>query len=113
MPPSEIHLVAGVHPNFMKVAPVVHTLEGKDLYRVILVYTGQHDDEEMSEASLRDLGLPTPHVELAASGGSHVEQTERVVIDHELICLERPPDWIIVVGDVNSTLAAALEPMAL
>ena len=108
MPPPEIHLVAGARPNFMKVAPVFHALGREDWCRVTLVHTGQHYDEEMSEPFLRDLGLPTPHIELGVGSGTHAEQTARVMPAYEPICLERSPAWIVVVGDVNSTLTCAL-----
>ena len=108
MPPPEIHLVAGARPNFMKVAPVFHALVKEDWCRPMLIHTGQHYDEQMSEAFLRDLGLPAPHVGLGVGSGSHAEQTAGVMVAYERICLERPPAWIVVVGDVNSTLACAL-----
>ena len=108
MPPPEIHLVTGARPNFMKVAPVFHALGREDWCRVTLVHTGQHYDEEMSEPFLRDLGLPTPHIELGVGSGTHAEQTARVMPAYEPICLERSPAWIVVVGDVNSTLTCAL-----
>ncbi len=108
MPPPEIHLVAAARPNFMKVAPVFHALGREDWCRVTLVHIGQHYDEEMSEAFLRDLGLPAPHIGLGVGSGTHAEQTARVMLAYEPICLEHPPAWIVVVGDVNSTLACAL-----
>ena len=108
MPPPEIHLVAGARPNFMKVAPVFHALVKEDWCRPMLIHTGQHYDEEMSEAFLRDLELPAPHIGLGVGSGSHAEQTAGVMVAYERICLERPPAWIVVVGDVNSTLACAL-----
>ena len=108
MRPTDVHLVAGARPNFMKVAPVFHALVKEDWCRPMLIHTGQHYDEQMSEAFLRDLGLPKPHVELGVGSGSHAEQTAGVMLAYERVCLERPPAWIVVVGDVNSTLACAL-----
>ena len=108
MAPLTIHLVAGTRPNFMKVAPVYHALQGQDWSAPILVHTGQHYDPEMSAAFLSDLQLPEPDYSLEVGSGSHARQTAAVMIAYERICLERPPDWTIVVGDVNSTLAAAL-----
>ncbi len=108
MEPLTIHLVAGTRPNFMKVAPVYHALKEQDWCRPVLVHTGQHYDSEMSAAFLADLQLPEPDHSLEVGSGSHAEQTAGVMVSYERICLERRPDWTIVVGDVNSTLAAAL-----
>ncbi len=108
MKSTTIHLVAGTRPNFMKVAPVYHALMDQDWCEPILVHTGQHYDPDMSAAFLADLQLPEPDYSLEAGSGSHAEQTARVMVAYERICLERRPDWTVVVGDVNSTLAAAL-----
>ena len=105
---KEIHLIAGTRPNFMKVAPVFHALKTEDWCTPILVHTGQHYDEVMSDTFLRDLGLPSPHFDLGIGSGSHAEQTAGVMLAYEKICQEGRPDWIIVVGDVNSTLSCAL-----
>ncbi len=103
-----VHLVAGTRPNFMKVAPVYHALKDQDWCCAVLVHTGQHYDPEMSAAFLTDLQLPEPDYQLNVGSGSHAVQTAGVMMAYERICLERRPDWIIVVGDVNSTLACAL-----
>ena len=103
-----VHLVAGARPNFMKVAPVYHALKDQDWCCAVLVHTGQHYDPEMSTAFLADLQLPEPDYQLNVGTGSHAAQTAGVMMAYERVCLERRPDWIIVVGDVNSTLAAAL-----
>ncbi len=108
MEPVTIHLVAGTRPNFMKVAPLYHALKDQDWARPVLVHTGQHYDPEMSAAFLTDLQLPEPDYSLEVGSGSHAEQTAAVMVAYERICLEQPPGWTIVVGDVNSTLAAAL-----
>ena len=108
MEPLTIHLIAGTRPNFMKVAPVYHALKDQDWCRPVLVHTGQHYDPEMSAAFLADLQLPEPDHRLEVGSGSHAEQTAGVMVSYERICLERRPDWTIVVGDVNSTLACAL-----
>ena len=105
---STVHLVAGARPNFMKVAPVYHGLKGEDWARTVLIHTGQHYDANMSYTFLRDLGLPAPDVALGVGSGSHAEQTARVMIAYEKICMAEPPYWVVVVGDVNSTLACAL-----
>ena len=103
-----IHLVAAARPNFMKVAPLYHALSATSWCRPVLVHTGQHYDDNMSGTFLRDLGLPEPHFHLGAGRGSHAEQTASVMVAYEGLCRENPPDWPVVVGDVNSTLACAL-----
>lgn len=105
---STVHLVAAARPNFMKVAPLYHELSGTNWCKPLLIHTGQHYDDDMSGAFLRDLRLPEPDIHLGAGKGSHAEQTASVMVAYERVCLDRPPDWTIVVGDVNSTLACAL-----
>lgn len=100
-------LVAGARPNFMKVAPVLAALRAAG-HAGILVHTGQHYDSQMSEAFFRDLGLPQPDYHLNVGSGSHAEQTARVMTAFEPVLREACPDWVVVVGDVNSTLACAL-----
>jgi UDP-N-acetylglucosamine 2-epimerase (non-hydrolysing) len=92
----------------MKVAPVYHALKDQDWCQPVLVHTGQHYDPQMSAAFLADLQLPEPDHSLEVGSGSHAQQTAGVMVAYERICLERQPDWTVVVGDVNSTLAAAL-----
>jgi UDP-N-acetylglucosamine 2-epimerase (non-hydrolysing) len=103
-----IDLIAAARPNFMKVAPLFHALAGELWCSARFVHTGQHYDANMSDAFFADLQLPAPHVHLGVGSGSHAEQTARVMIEYEKVCLASRPDWIVVVGDVNSTLAAAL-----
>lgn len=103
-----IHLVAGARPNFMKVGPLYHALAKTDWAVPVLVHTGQHYSAEMSDVFLRDLGLPAPHFHLQASGTTHAELTASVLTAYETLCLCDCPDWVVVVGDVNSTLAATL-----
>jgi UDP-N-acetylglucosamine 2-epimerase (non-hydrolysing) len=105
---ATVHLVMGARPNFLKVAPLYHVLRRERWCRPILVHTGQHYDEEMSGAFLRDLGLPIPEVSLEVGSGSHAEQTAATMIKYERYCMQNRPDWVVVVGDVNSTLACAL-----
>ena len=100
-------VVAGARPNFMKVAPILRALRA-DEHRAILVHTGQHYDASMSDTFFRDLGLPEPDHHLEVRSGSHAVQTARVMERFEPVLLEERPDWLIVVGDVNSTLACAL-----
>jgi UDP-N-acetylglucosamine 2-epimerase (non-hydrolysing) len=100
-------VVAGARPNFMKVAPILHALDTAGHARVF-VHTGQHYDASMSDAFFRDLGLPDPDRHLGVGSGSHARQTARVMEAFEPVVEETRPDWIVVVGDVNSTLACAL-----
>ena len=103
-----IHLIAAARPNFMKVAPLYHALKETDWCDVRIVHTGQHYDVNMSDVFFRDLGLPEPDYHLGVGSGTHAEQTGGVMIAYEKVCMEHRPDWIIVVGDVNSTAACAM-----
>lgn len=105
----KVIVVAGARPNFMKVAPVIEALdEYPDVFAHTLVHTGQHYDEAMSRSFFGVLGLPEPDIDLGVGSGSHAEQTGRVMIEFEKVLLREPPDLVIVVGDVNSTLACAV-----
>src|SRR5581483_6242121 len=96
-------------PNFMKMAPIVaEVARRKSVVTQVLVHTGQHYDEAMSASFFRDLGIPTPDVNLEAGSGTHAGQTARVMLAFEPVLIEQQPDWVVVVGDVNSTLACAL-----
>ncbi|WP_150288006.1 non-hydrolyzing UDP-N-acetylglucosamine 2-epimerase [Rhabdaerophilum calidifontis] len=106
--PALVHLVAGARPNFMKVAPLFDALSAEPWCRVALVHTGQHHDDAMSGVLFRDLGLPPPHHHLGVGGGSHAEQTGRVMVAYETLIRRERPDCTIVVGDVDSTLACTL-----
>ncbi|MGH7070028.1 MAG: non-hydrolyzing UDP-N-acetylglucosamine 2-epimerase [Acetobacteraceae bacterium] len=108
MPQGLLHLVAAARPNFMKIAPLYHKLRRESWCRIAVVHTGQHYDPTMSEAFFRDLELPDPDYHLGVGSGSHAEQTAKVMIAYERLCQEKRPDWIIVVGDVNSTMACTL-----
>jgi UDP-N-acetylglucosamine 2-epimerase (non-hydrolysing) len=92
----------------MKVAPLYHALKATDWANPLLVHTGQHYDRNMSDAILEDLGVPEPDFHLGVGSGTHAEQTGSVMIAYEKVCLEDRPDWIVVVGDVNSTAACAM-----
>lgn len=106
--PATVHLIAAARPNFMKVAPLWHALSAAPDFRPVLIHTGQHYDPNMSDAILTDLRLPAPDHHLGIGSGSHAEQTGQVMIAYERIAQAQRPDWLIVVGDVNSTLACAL-----
>src|SRR5215475_6964688 len=106
--PKRIHLVAGARPNFMKIAPLFHSLSRADWAEPVIIHTGQHHDRLMSDVFLEDLGLPAPHVNLAVGSGTHAETTAAVMVAYEKLCQTEVPDFVVVVGDVNSTVAAAL-----
>src|SRR4030042_708165 len=119
-------LVAGARPNFMKIAPLIRAIKlfnqtNQTNYRnqknqinqtnqidYLLIHTGQHYDYEMSQIFFEDLELPRPDIYLGVGSGTHAEQTGKVMIEFEKVLLDEKPDLVIVVGDVNSTLAAAL-----
>jgi UDP-N-acetylglucosamine 2-epimerase (non-hydrolysing) len=100
--------VAGARPNFMKVAPVLRLLRSGRDFDSVFVHTGQHYDEQLSGQFLRDLELPPHDHFLAAGSGSHAQQTAEILRRFEPVVLHEKPDGVIVAGDVNSTLAAAL-----
>jgi UDP-N-acetylglucosamine 2-epimerase (non-hydrolysing) len=102
-----IHIV-GARPNFMKVAPIYKAIAARTSLQQILVHTGQHYDVKMSDVFFTDLGLPAPDVHLGIGSGGQVQQTARMMVELEKVFLEHQPDLVSVVGDVNSTLAAAL-----
>lgn len=108
MSANTIHLIAAARPNFMKVAPAYHALVREPWAKVRLVHTGQHYDANMSDSFFRDLRLPKPDFHLEVGSGTHAQQTAGVMLAYERVCIDKRPDWIIVVGDVNSTLACAL-----
>ena len=103
-----IHLIAAARPNFMKIAPLYHALSKEAGLEPKIVHTGQHYDLNMSDAFFQDLQLPEPHIHLGAGSGSHAEQTGRVMIAYEKVVMEERPDMVVVVGDVNSTIACTL-----
>jgi UDP-N-acetylglucosamine 2-epimerase (non-hydrolysing) len=100
-------VVAGARPNFMKVAPILAVLHARG-HQAVLVHTGQHYDAAMSEAFFTDLGMPQPDHHLGVGSGSQAEQTARVMERFDPVLMQERPDWVVVVGDVNSTLATAL-----
>jgi UDP-N-acetylglucosamine 2-epimerase (non-hydrolysing) len=101
--------VVGARPNFMKVAPIVAAMQRREReFTPLVVHTGQHYDAAMSDAFFRDLDLPQPDVYLGVGSGSHAAQTAAVMERFEPVVLQEKPDWVLVVGDVNSTLACAL-----
>ena len=105
---KKIHLVAAARPNFMKIAPLYHALKKESWFESIIIHTGQHYDFNMSDAFFHDLNLPEPHIHLGVGKGSHSEQTGQVMIEYEKVLQQNRPDLVVVVGDVNSTMACAL-----
>ena len=105
----KVLLIAGARPNFMKVAPIYAEMKRRDSEFVpMIVHTGQHYDAAMSDAFFEDLGMPKPDIYLGVGSGSHAVQTAKIMTEFEPVVLEHKPDWVLVVGDVNSTIACAL-----
>ena len=100
--------VMGARPNYMKIAPLMAAIAPRPGLRQVLINTGQHYDDAMSGVFIRELNLPRPDRNLEVGSASHAVQTARVMIAFEAVCLEERPDLVSVVGDVNSTVAAAL-----
>ena len=101
--------IAGARPNFMKVAPIFAEMKRRpDEFAPMIVHTGQHYDAAMSDAFFDDLGMPKPDIYLGVGSGSHAVQTAKIMTEFEPVVLEHKPDWVLVVGDVNSTIACAL-----
>ena len=108
-----IHLIAAARPNFMKIAPLYHELNKRQNLTPVIVHTGQHYDLNMSDVFFKDFNLPDPHIHLGVGSGSHAEQTGRVMIAYEQVLMTEKPDLVVVVGDVNSTVAATLAAVKL
>ena len=103
-----IHLIAGARPNFMKIAPIVRALQADGRLAWKIVHTGQHYDRDMNEVFFEELGIPSPDVRLGCGGGSHAEQTGKIMQAYERLCAAEKPAACLVVGDVNSTLACSI-----
>jgi UDP-N-acetylglucosamine 2-epimerase (non-hydrolysing) len=104
----KIICVVGARPNFMKIAPIMDVFNTHPEIEPILVHTGQHYDEKMSDLFFRELGIPKPNINLGIGSGSHAVQTAEIMKAFEPICLELKPNYVLVVGDVNSTIACGL-----
>lgn len=100
--------VVGARPNLMKIAPLIEAMQDYDDIQPVLLHTGQHYDDKMSKIFFNELDIPRPDIYLGVGSGSHAEQTARVMIAFEQVLLEHKPDAVVVVGDVNSTLACAV-----
>lgn len=105
---KQVFLICGARPNFMKVAPIIQQLKVRNKITPILVHTGQHYDHAMSDRFFEELGIPTPDYHLGVGSGTHSVQTAKIMTSFEEICIKNRPDLVLVVGDVNSTLAATL-----
>jgi len=103
-----IYLVAGARPNFMKIAPIVRALQAHGGLAFKIIHTGQHYDREMNDVFFEELGIPQPDVFMGAGGGSHAQQTAKIMVAFEELCQAQRPDAVLVVGDVNSTLACSI-----
>ena len=112
--PIRLLLVAGARPNFMKIAPLIRGIrrhqreKGRRDIGYRLVHTGQHYDQNMSEIFFKELRIPAPDFNLEVGSGSHAVQTARIMLEFEPVCVQERPDWVVVVGDVNSTMACTL-----
>lgn len=105
----KIFLIAAARPNFMKVAPLWRAMAARPhALQPLLIHTGQHYDHNMSDVFFEDLGLPVPHVHLGVGGGSHAQQTAGVMVKFEELCQRERPDLVVVVGDVNATMATSI-----
>ena len=103
-----LYLVAGARPNFMKIAPIVRALKAHGRLGFKIVHTGQHYDREMNEVFFEELGIPEPDIFMGAGGGSHAQQTAKIMVAFEELCQQDRPTAVLVVGDVNSTLACSI-----
>lgn len=104
----KIVLAAGARPNFMKIAPLLHEIKKQPAFLPLLVHTGQHYDENMSERFFQDLDIPQPDINLEVGSASHAMQTAQIMEKFEQVCLKEKPAAVLVVGDVNSTAACTL-----
>jgi UDP-N-acetylglucosamine 2-epimerase (non-hydrolysing) len=101
--------IVGARPNFMKIAPIYAEMKRRSAeFLPMIIHTGQHYDAAMSDSFFIDLGMPKPDVHLNIGSASHAVQTAKIMIEFEPVVLEHKPDWVLVVGDVNSTVACTL-----
>lgn len=105
---TKIILVAGARPNFMKIAPLMDEFNINENFNPVLVHTGQHYDEKMSDLFFKQLGIPEPDINLEVGSASHAVQTARIMERFEKVCVDEKPDAVLVVGDVNSTAACVM-----
>jgi UDP-N-acetylglucosamine 2-epimerase (non-hydrolysing) len=105
---TTIHLVAGARPNFMKIAPIVRALRLDGRLSFKIIHTGQHYDRDMNDVFFEELEIPDPDAFLGAGSGTHAQQTAKIMTAYEDLCARERPDCVLVVGDVNSTLACSI-----
>ncbi len=103
-----LYLVAGARPNFMKIAPIVRALHSHQMLTYRIIHTGQHYDPEMNTVFFEELGIPQPDIFMGVGGGTHAQQTAKIMTAFEAYCQKAIPDAVLVVGDVNSTLACSI-----
>jgi UDP-N-acetylglucosamine 2-epimerase (non-hydrolysing) len=108
MDPLKIINIVGARPNLPKIAPLIREMQKHPNIKPILVHTGQHYDDQLSDIFFREMNIPAPDVNLGVGSGSHAAQTAEVLRGIEPVLLEYKPDIVLVVGDVNSTIAVAL-----
>ena len=113
--PLKLLLVAGARPNFVKIAPLISAMQRQnqsaDPKRRLdfrLIHTGQHYDARMSQVFFDEMGIPAPDFNLEVGSGSHAVQTAKIMMAFEPVCVDVQPDWLVVVGDVNSTMACTV-----
>ncbi len=104
----KVFLIAGARPNFMKIAPIARAFDKQNQINYKIIHTGQHYDQNMSDVFFEELGIQQPDYHLGAGGGTHAQQTAKIMTGFEEICEKDRPDLVIVVGDVNSTLACSI-----
>ena len=105
---KNITIIVGARPNFMKVAPLLRQLKKSNSFKFSLIHTGQHYDKKMSDVFFEDLNIPKPDYNLNVRSGSHATQTAKIMVLFEELCFKIKPDLLIVVGDVNSTMACSI-----
>lgn len=105
---TKVICVCGARPNFMKIAPIMRAFNESGRFKTLLVHTGQHYDQKMSHLFFEELNIPKPDINLEVGSGSHAVQTAEVMKRFEPVVLEFQPDYVLVVGDVNSTIACGL-----
>ena len=106
---KKFFLVVGARPNYMKAAPLIEALTEYPEIQTFLIHTGQHYDEVMNDVFFKDLDLSKPDFYLGVGSGTHAQQTAKTMIRFEKLLLEQSPDLVVVFGDVNSTVACALD----
>lgn len=103
-----VFLVAGARPNFMKIAPIVRAVKAHGGLAFKIIHTGLHSSRDMNDVLFEEPGLPAPDVFMAAGGGTHVQQTGKIMMAFEELCQVERTDAVLVAGDVNSTLACSI-----